>query len=43
MIRLWGDRDLLIQVLQNLFSNVIKYNLPNGWLRIHAAQQAEAD
>ena len=33
---------MLIQVLQNLFSNAIKYNLPNGWLRIHAVQQAEA-
>jgi signal transduction histidine kinase len=42
MIRLWGDRDLLIQVLQNLFSNAINYNLPNGWLRIYAVQQAEA-
>lgn len=37
----WGDRDLLTQVLQNLFSNAIKYNLPHGWLRIRAYQQAE--
>jgi two-component system, OmpR family, heavy metal sensor histidine kinase CusS len=37
---LWvqGDRDLLIQVLQNLFSNAIKYNLTNGWIQIHAHQ-----
>nr|WP_321162491.1 ATP-binding protein [Nostoc sp. KVJ3] len=37
---LWikGDRDLLIQVLQNLFSNAIKYNLTNGWIKIRAHQ-----
>ncbi|MEH2333433.1 ATP-binding protein [Nostoc sp.] len=33
-----GDRDLLIQVLQNLFSNAIKYNLTNGWIQIRAHQ-----
>ncbi|MHC5738882.1 sensor histidine kinase [Nostoc sp.] len=33
-----GDRDLLIQVLQNLFSNAIKYNLPNGWIQIRTHQ-----
>jgi two-component system heavy metal sensor histidine kinase CusS len=33
-----GDRDLLKQVLQNLFSNAIKYNLPQGWIQIYAAQ-----
>ena len=32
------DRDLLIQVLQNLFSNAIKYNLANGWIQIRAHQ-----
>ena len=31
-----GDRDLLIQVLQNMISNAIKYNLPSGWIKIHA-------
>lgn len=38
---LWvkGDRDLLTQVLQNLFSNAIKYNLPDGWMKIHARNQ----
>jgi two-component system, OmpR family, heavy metal sensor histidine kinase CusS len=35
-LRVQGDRDLLIQVLQNLFSNAIKYNLANGWIHIHA-------
>ncbi|MEH2174269.1 sensor histidine kinase [Nostoc sp.] len=37
---LWvkGDRDLLIQILQNLFSNAIKYNLANGWIQIRAHQ-----
>ncbi|MBW4661147.1 MAG: HAMP domain-containing protein [Drouetiella hepatica Uher 2000/2452] len=35
----WGDRDLLTQVLQNLVSNAIKYNLPNGWIRIQARQR----
>ncbi len=34
-----GDRDLLIQVVQNMVSNAIKYNLPDGWIRIYARQQ----
>ena len=34
-----GDRDLLVQVLQNLIGNAIKYNLPNGWIRIQAKSQ----
>jgi signal transduction histidine kinase len=38
-LRVQGDRDLLIQVLQNLISNAIKYNLPNGWIRIVARRQ----
>ncbi|HEY9612163.1 sensor histidine kinase [Allocoleopsis sp.] len=38
-LRVQGDRDLLIQVLQNLISNAIKYNLPNGWIRIDAYPQ----
>ncbi|MBD1901316.1 ATP-binding protein [Trichocoleus sp. DQ-A3] len=37
-----GDRDLLIQVLQNLISNAIKYNLPDGWIRINARRQSTA-
>jgi signal transduction histidine kinase len=38
-LRVRGDRDLLVQVLQNLISNAIKYNLPNGWIRIDAHRQ----
>jgi two-component system, OmpR family, heavy metal sensor histidine kinase CusS len=30
----WGDHDLLTQVLQNLISNAIKYNLPQGWIQV---------
>ncbi|ODH00345.1 two-component sensor histidine kinase [Nostoc sp. KVJ20] len=37
-LRVKGDRDLLIQVLQNLFSNAIKYNLANGWIKIRTHQ-----
>ena len=38
---LWvrGDRDLLTQILQNLISNAIKYNLPQGWINIRAHRQ----
>ncbi len=40
---LWvtGDRDLLIQVLQNLFSNAIKYNIPDGWMQIDGRHQGK--
>jgi two-component system, OmpR family, heavy metal sensor histidine kinase CusS len=37
-LRVQGDRDLLIQVLQNLFSNAIKYNLDPGWIQLQARQ-----
>lgn len=33
-----ADRDLLVQVLQNLISNAIKYNLDNGWIKISTRQ-----
>lgn len=29
-----ADRDLILQVLHNLVSNAIKYNIPDGWIRI---------
>ena len=38
-LQVWGDLDLLTQVLQNLISNAIKYNLPQGWIRIEAKQE----
>lgn len=38
-LRVKGDRDLLIQVFQNLISNAVKYNLPNGWIQINARRQ----
>ena len=33
-LRVLGDRELLTQVLQNLITNAIKYNLPDGWIQI---------
>ena len=36
-----GDRDLLVQVLQNMVGNAIKYNLPKGWLRLQANCQGK--
>ncbi|MDQ2097648.1 MAG: ATP-binding protein [Tychonema bourrellyi B0820] len=36
-----GDRDLLVQVLQNLVGNAIKYNLPQGWLKLQAKCQGK--
>jgi two-component system, OmpR family, heavy metal sensor histidine kinase CusS len=36
-----GDRDLLVQVLQNLVGNAIKYNVPEGWLKLQANCQGK--
>jgi len=36
-----GDQDLLTQVIQNLISNAIKYNLPEGWIKIKSYQQGK--
>lgn len=41
-LQVWGDRDLLMQVLQNLISNAIKYNLPNGLIQIQGHKQETA-
>ncbi|HEY9616408.1 MAG TPA: ATP-binding protein [Microcoleaceae cyanobacterium] len=38
-LKVLADQALLTQVLQNLMSNAIKYNLPQGWIRIEAGQQ----
>ncbi len=35
-LKVKGDSDLLKQVLQNLFSNAIKYNLADGWIKVDA-------
>jgi signal transduction histidine kinase len=35
-----GDRLLLLQVMQNLYTNAINYNIDEGWLRITLKQQA---
>ncbi len=37
-LNIQADQALFIQVLQNLISNAIKYNLPQGWIRIEARQ-----
>ena len=37
-LQVLGDRDLLSQIFQNLLSNGIKYNLPQGWIRIHGCR-----
>ena len=36
-----GDQDLLTQVFQNLISNAIKYNLPEGWIKIQSYQRGK--
>ncbi len=36
-----GDQDLLTQVIQNLISNAIKYNLPEGWIKIQGYQRGK--
>jgi two-component system, OmpR family, heavy metal sensor histidine kinase CusS len=35
-LQIEADSDLLRQVLQNLVTNAVKYNLPGGWIRIEA-------
>ncbi|CAD5983037.1 Sensor kinase CusS [Planktothrix tepida] len=36
-----GDQDLLTQVLQNLIGNAIKYNLPEGWIKIQGYKRGK--
>ncbi len=36
-----GDRQLLLQLMQNLYTNAINYNIEDGWLRITLKQQAD--
>lgn len=38
-LQVQADRDLLIQILQNLIGNAIKYNLPGGWVGIDAQRK----
>jgi two-component system, OmpR family, heavy metal sensor histidine kinase CusS len=38
-LNIQADQALFIQVLQNLISNAIKYNLPQGWVRIEAGRR----
>jgi two-component system heavy metal sensor histidine kinase CusS len=38
-LRVSGDPDLLVQLLQNLLSNAVKYNLPRGWVRVQCRPQ----
>ncbi|MBD2091901.1 HAMP domain-containing protein [Microcoleus sp. FACHB-1515] len=40
-LKVWGDRDLIAQILQNLIVNAVKYNLPNGWIKLQAERQSE--
>jgi two-component system, OmpR family, heavy metal sensor histidine kinase CusS len=41
-LSIWGAGDLIAQVLQNLISNAIKYNLENGWIEIQASLAGSA-
>jgi signal transduction histidine kinase len=42
-LELHGDRGKLKQVLLNLLTNAVKYNRPNGDIRVACALDAEAD
>lgn len=37
----WGNQRRLRQVLENLISNAIKYNRPEGWVRVSAGQDGD--
>ena len=40
-LKVEADEALLIQVLQNLISNAVKYNLTQGWVRIDAGERPQ--
>jgi signal transduction histidine kinase len=40
-LRCKGDRQLLLQLMQNLYTNAVNYNIDQGWLRITLKQQAD--
>jgi len=35
----WGDRTLIRQLIHNLYSNALQYNVANGWVAIHLSAQ----
>lgn len=35
----WGDRTLIRQLIHNLYSNALQYNVPHGWIAIHLSAQ----
>jgi two-component system phosphate regulon sensor histidine kinase PhoR len=37
-LHILGDRERLTQVIQNLVTNAIKYNVPNGWVKVGYAE-----
>ncbi len=38
---LQADQDLLRQILVNLISNAVKYNIENGWMKVVATQASQ--
>ncbi len=34
----WGERVALMRVLDNLLNNAVKYNRPEGWVKLHVRQ-----
>jgi signal transduction histidine kinase len=41
-LKVLGDRELLTQVLQNLITNAIKYNVPDGWIQIQTLKNGNS-
>lgn len=35
----WGDRTLIRQLIHNLYSNALNYNIPRGWVSIRLSSQ----